>query len=97
MKIGITLSLKDNQESIWTNGIKLNVLILTRLLKSSTKNYDVCILNTIDVDWSQKPWYLKDIDIHNFKDKFMDMDLIIVMGAQVHEDNKRKCGSRRCF
>jgi len=90
MKIGITLALKDNQESIWTNGIKLNVLILTKLLKLSKKNYEVCILNTINVDWSKKPYYLNEIDIYNFNEKFMDMDLIIVMGAQVHEDDLKK-------
>jgi hypothetical protein len=39
MKIGITLGLKDNKESIWTNGIKQNVLILVNLLKKSSKNY----------------------------------------------------------
>lgn len=90
MKIGITLALKDNQESIWTNGLKLNVLILTKLLKLSKKNYEVCLLNTINVDWSKKPYYLNDIDIYNFNEKFMDMDLIIVMGAQVHEDDLKK-------
>jgi hypothetical protein len=90
MKIGITLALKDNQESIWTNGIKQNVLFLARMLKMSTKNYEVCILNTINLDWSKKPHYLKEIDIYNFNEKFMDMDLIIVMGAQVHTDDLKK-------
>lgn len=90
MKIGITLALKDNQESIWTNGLKLNVLILTKLLKLSKKNYEVCLLNTISLDWSKKPYYLDDIDIYNFNEKFMDMDFIIVMGAQVHEDDLKK-------
>ena len=90
MKIGITLALKDNQESIWTNGIKQNVLFLARMLKMSTKKHDVCILNTINLDWSKKPNYLKEIDIYNFNEKFMDMDLIIVMGAQVHSDDLKK-------
>ncbi len=67
MKIGITLGLKDNKESIWTNGIKQNILMLTDLLKKSSKKYEVYILNTIDVDWSEKPDYLKDTNICNFK------------------------------
>jgi len=83
LKIGITLGLKDNNESIWTNGIKQNVLILLDLLKKSENNYDICILNTIKVDWSKKPTYLNDVDIFYFKEKFMEMDLLIVMGAQV--------------
>ena len=106
LKIGITLALKENNESIWTNGIKQNVLMLVDLLKKSQNNYDVCILNTVNLDWSTKPYYLTDIDIFNFKDKFMEMDLLIVMGAQINNNdilkfkedkNKRiiayKCGN----
>jgi hypothetical protein len=85
MKIGITLGLKDNKESIWTNGIKQNVLMLVELLKKSTKNYDVCILNSTNVDFTEKPSYLTDIDVHYFNDVFMEMDLIIVMGAQIFD------------
>lgn len=90
LKIGITLSLKSPDESIWTNGIKLNVLNLLRLLKRSKKNYEVCILNTAKVDWSTKPDYLKGIDIHYFNEKYLEMDLIISMGAQVEEDLLKK-------
>ena len=85
LKIGITIGLKDNKESIWTNGIKQNILMLTRLLKNSEKQYDVYLLNTIDVDWSTKPSYLKDVEICNFKDKYEDMDMLIVMGAQINK------------
>lgn len=90
LKIGITLGLKSNNESIWTNGIKQNVLMMIHLLKNSKKNYEVCILNTFKVDFTEKPNYLKDIDIHYFNDKFMDMDLIMVMGAQVFDDQLKK-------
>ena len=44
LKIGITLGLKSNTESIWTNGIKQNVLMLHHLLKKSNNNYQVTIL-----------------------------------------------------
>jgi hypothetical protein len=85
MKIGITLALKDNKESIWTNGIKQNVLMLVHMLKQSDKNYEVCILNTNDVDFTERPNYLNDIDVYHFDSVFMEMDLIIVMGAQIHD------------
>jgi GR25 family glycosyltransferase involved in LPS biosynthesis len=94
MKIGITIGLKDNKESIWTNGIKLNVLNLVRLLKKSDKKYDVCILNTVNVNWDTKPNYLNNIDIYNFDEKFMEMDLIFVMGAQVSDDDLKKFKSQ---
>jgi hypothetical protein len=104
LKIGITIGLKDNKESIWTNGIKQNVLILTRLLKNSSENYEIKLLNTIEVDWSEKPGYLKDVEICTFKDNYMDMDMLIVMGAQVSNadiknfksDPKKKVVSYKC-
>ncbi len=85
IKIGITLSLNTIDESIWTNGIKLNVLILIKLLKKSIKNYDVCILNTVKLDYTSKPEHLKDVDVFYFNEKYKEMDLIITMGAQVEE------------
>lgn len=91
LKIGITLGLKSATESIWTNGMKQNVLMFIHLLKQSKNNYEVCILNTVEVDFSdKKPSYLKDIDIFNFKEKFMELDLIIMMGAQVHNQHIEK-------
>lgn len=94
LKIGITIGLKSNTESIWTNGIKLNILILLKLLKKSQKNYDVCLLNTLKVDFTDKPDYLKDIDIHYIEDKYKEIDLMIVMGSQVNgkilQDFKKK-------
>jgi hypothetical protein len=108
LKIGITLALKSYSESIWTNGMKQNVLMLSHLLKNSTNNYEVCILNSVKVEGDNltKANYLEDLDIYFFDDKYMDMDLIIMMGAQIHESkilkfkedpNKRyvayKCGN----
>jgi hypothetical protein len=108
LKIGITLALKSYSESIWTNGMKQNVLMLSHLLKNSTNNYEVCILNSVKVEGDNltKAKYLEDLDIYFFDDKYMEMDLIIMMGAQIHESkilkfkedpNKRyvayKCGN----
>lgn len=90
LKIGITLGLKNNKESIWTNGIKQNVLMLVHLLKKSNKNYEVCILNIFNVDFTEKPSYLEDIDIFYFNDKFMEMDLLISMGGQILDSDAKK-------
>jgi hypothetical protein len=90
LKIGITIGLKSNTESIWTNGIKQNILMLHRLLKNSHKKYEVFLLNTIDVDWSTKPSYLDDVNISYFDDNYENMDFIIVMGAQIDSDKMLK-------
>lgn len=85
IKIGITLGLKEPKESIWTNGIKQNVLMLYHLLKNSKKNYDIYILNIFDVDFSVKPNYLSDVKIDFYKNIIMDMDLVICMGGQIED------------
>lgn len=113
LKIGITIGLKSNEESIWSNGIKQNVLVLYRLLKNSKLNYDVYLLNTFDIDWTENnstdiakeycikdinedgneiliPKYLKDIKFVNFSKNYLDMDLMICMGSQIHNSEIEK-------
>ena len=85
LKIGITIGLQSIDESIWTNGMKQNILMFINLLKNSHKNYDVYLLNTvdIDIDETKKPNHLKDVQIDLFDNKYTEMDLIVSMGSQV--------------
>ena len=85
LKIGITIGLKDAKETIWSNGMKLNILILVKLLKKSKKNYTVYLLNTIDINLDERAKYLDDIEFHKFEDKYREMDLLICMGSQVEK------------
>ena len=45
LKIGITLGLKSNTESIWTNGIKQNVLMMG-CIKEIMKNLSITLKQT---------------------------------------------------
>lgn len=83
IKIGITIGLNSINDSIWTNGMKLNILMFINLLNNSQKNYDVYLLNTVDIDLSNKPSHLKDIQVELFKNKYTELDLIISMGSQI--------------
>lgn len=87
IKIGITISIKSGAASIWTNGIRLNVLIFYKMLMQSNNNYKVCLLNVdkSDFDINTKPSYLKDIDIYPFAEKYEEMDLLFLMGATVDD------------
>jgi hypothetical protein len=85
LKIGLTLGLQSTSESMWTNGIKLNTFILFNLLKNSEQEYDVCLLNTFDIDLENKPAYLKDIPTYFFDLKYEEMDVIICIGSQIFE------------
>jgi hypothetical protein len=85
LKIGLTLGLQSTDESMWTNGIKLNTLILFNLLNQSEEKYEVCILNTFDIDLSKKPSYLADIPTYLFEEKYEEMDMIICIGSQIFD------------
>jgi len=85
LRIGITIGLKSTDESIWTNGMKQNVLFLYKLLSHSVKNYDVWILNTTNLDLTEKPHAFKDVNIASLKDKHEEIDLLICMGSQVEQ------------
>lgn len=106
MKIGLTVSILSEKDSIWTNGIKQNVLFLYKMLKNSTENYEVCLLNTSSYDLIKKPKDFLDIEIYQIEEKYQDIDLLIVIGSQVpkkymeyfkNDQNKRtisyKCGN----
>ena len=84
LKIGITIGLKDPNESFWTNGMKLNILMLIRLLKLSKMEYDVYLLNTtnIDISTTTNP-LLKNIQFFPIEEKYREMNLLISMGSQI--------------
>lgn len=82
IKIGITIALNDINESMWTNGLKLNILTLINLLKKSKKNYEIHLLNTKEIDLINPPQHFDGISVSLLKDKYKEMDLIISMGAQ---------------
>ena len=90
LKIGITLALKSTEESIWSNGMKQNVLFFADMLKNSKEEYEVYILNTNQLDFSKKPSYLNGFNFEFFDDRFMEMDIIVMMGAQIHDAKVKK-------
>ena len=62
MKIGITFSLiKGSKDSIWSNGLKLNIMIFIDLLKQSKKKYDVFLLGYGGDIVEDKPDFLGDV------------------------------------
>jgi hypothetical protein len=85
LRIGITIGLKDVDQSFWTNGMNLNILYLARLLKNSKNNYKVTILNTTNIDVSNKSKTFEEFDLFNIKDKYEEIDLLICMGSQVEK------------
>jgi len=84
MKIGITLSLRSDFESMWINGIKLNVLNLLKTLQQ-IEGYEVYALDTGDIvtDLTKVTWDYTKYPILKFNKSAQDMDLIIMLGTSL--------------
>jgi hypothetical protein len=84
MKIGITLSLRSDFESMWINGIKLNVLNLLKTLQQ-IEGYEVYALDTGDVvtDLTKVTWDYNKYPILKFNNSAHEMDLIIMLGTSL--------------
>jgi len=105
LKIGITIGLKNPEmdaennpihESIWTNGMKINILTLAKMLMKSERKHEIYLLNTIDVDVElvKGAKYLKDVNFCSFEEKYLEMDILICMGTQVEKRYLRKFKSQ---
>jgi len=84
MRIGITIGLTKEYESLWINGIKLNALYLANTLKS-IGGHDVCILDTSDKvkDLTKVSWNTDFFPIYKFKEKWEEIDLLITLGTSL--------------
>lgn len=91
MKIGITLGLNKEYESLWVNGIKLNALNLVKMLQQ-IPGYEPYILNTNKKlkDLTKVAWDYKKYPIYQFTDEWLNTDLIIMLGTSLPESTIKK-------
>lgn len=91
MKIGITLGLTKEYESLWINGIKLNVLNLVKTLQQ-IEGHEVYILDTGSKvkDLSKVSWDPKKYPIYKFTERWLETDIIIMVGTSLPEANITK-------
>lgn len=92
LKIGLTWNGNFNQ--LWSNGVRLNILFLLKLLQKSSNNYEVCLLTTTQGAIPEPPDHLKDIKIHYVDDKMDEMDLIIIIGAELSSQRVKRFKSK---
>ena len=86
LKIGVTIRIETIEESIWTNGMKLNILMFINLLNNSENNYEVHLLNVKDISLDGMPKHLEEVNFGLLSEKYKDMDFLISMGAQVEQN-----------
>lgn len=84
MKIGITLSLTQEYESMWLNGIKLNILNLLKTLQQIGE-HEVFMLETGSKvqDLTKVTWDYTKYPIYKFGDKINEVDLIFMLGTSL--------------
>jgi len=83
INIGVSLYIKKENDSIFSNGIKQNVLMFVKLLKQSKKFNEVYIINVGDGD-DPSMLMMDDVDakVVRFKDVEDEIDFLIELGAQ---------------
>jgi len=84
LRIGITLGLYSEDESLWSNGIKQNALYLAKLLQHSPFDYQVLLLNTTDVAITDKlPWDLAEFPCEPYSTGQSKVDFMIALGGAI--------------
>lgn len=84
MKIGITVGLTSDNESLWINGIKLNILNLAKLLLQ-IPGYEVYILDTgakVE-DLTKVAWDHTKYKVAKFNDMKYKIDLLFIVGTSL--------------
>lgn len=107
MKIGITLTLKEKNQHIFTNGVFLNILYMQRMLRQM--GYEAYILDTgkaLDEPYEGKVnWDINEFPTYDFVKNFKKMNFLMLMGAAVQDsvlkefknvDSKNKVVQYKC-
>ena len=97
LNIGITVCIQQENESIWTNGIKQNAIFLARTFLNSKKNYNVYIVNTSNIPitgnlgWDKEKY--KTVQINDIKDQ---LDIIFPLGGSLSVEFTEYFRNRGC-
>ena len=84
LRIGITIGLHHENESLWSNGIKQNAVYLAEALKHCPSVQSVCLVNTTAVSiTSALPWDLERWPTKTFEDAKDHVDVLIELGGQI--------------
>ncbi len=97
LRIGVTIGLFREDESLFTNGIKQNALYLAMTLQGSPHGHKVCLVNTTAVPITRAlPWDLDLFPTRTFEEAKDDLDVLIELGGQVGPDQTDYLKSRGC-
>ncbi|MDR5772497.1 MULTISPECIES: DUF2827 domain-containing protein [unclassified Caballeronia] len=84
LRIGITIGLHHEAETLWNNGIKQNAVFLAEALKNCPNVESVVLVNTTHVAITDRlPWDLKRWPTVTFNDAKDNVDVLIELGGQI--------------
>nr|WP_309774079.1 DUF2827 family protein [Caballeronia sp. LZ025] len=84
LRIGITIGLFHEAETLWNNGIKQNAVFLAEALKNCPNVESVVLVNTTHVAITkQLPWDLERWPTVTFDTAKDNVDVLIELGGQI--------------
>lgn len=84
LRIGITIGLRSEDESLWINGIKQNAIFLAKVFQNSVHRHHVTLVNTTDVAITDRlPWDLKQFPAASLETVQDNLDILIELGGQI--------------
>ncbi|QSN60825.1 DUF2827 domain-containing protein [Caballeronia sp. M1242] len=84
LRIGITIGLHHEAETLWNNGIKQNAVFLAEALKNCANVENVVLVNTTSVPITDKlPWDLNRWPTVTFEGAKDNIDVLIELGGQI--------------
>jgi hypothetical protein len=95
LRIGITIGIRSEAESMWGNGIKQNALYLAKLFQHSPLGHSVVLVNTTAVALTGAlPWDTARFPVRTFDDAKDALDVLIELGGQISEEQTRYLKAR---
>ena len=87
LTIGITIGLKNEDETLWNNGIKQNAVFLAEALRNCSNVARVVLVNTTQVQITERlPWNLERWPTVSFDTTKDELDILIELGGQIDEE-----------
>ena len=97
LRIGITIGLHHEAETLWNNGIKQNAVFLAEALKQCANVASVVLVNTTAVPvTSQLPWDLELWPTCTWNDAKDRIDVLIELGGQIDATQTDYLKQRGC-
>lgn len=97
LRIGITIGLHQENESLWSNGIKQNAIYLAEALKHCPIVRSVCLVNTTAVAITDAlPWNRERWSTVTFEQAKDNLDVLIELGGQISADQTAYLKSQNC-